>query len=268
MFSDLTPVSWAVSALCVILIGIAKAGFAGGIGVVATPLLSLVMTPTKAAAVLLPLLCGSDVVSIYFYRRLYCWRNLRELLPGAVAGILLGAVFLSFWAGDQETAERQLKAVIGWISLLFVLYQAARAWILKKIERYHPKGWHGWLFGSCSGFVSTLAHAGGPPITMYLLPQHLDRQVFVGTTVWFFTIINALKLVPYGFLGLFPKENLALSFALMPLVPLGVGMGVWLNRHTREHLFVPLVHGILFLTGIQLITGWNPIGLLMGFFRG
>jgi uncharacterized membrane protein YfcA len=253
--------TWLICGICVILIGIAKAGFAGGIGVVATPLLSLVMPPTKAAAILLPLLCGSDLVSIYFYRKDRCWKNLIALIPGSVLGIIIGSLFIYHWKGDQATAEKQLKILIGWLSLIFCFYQAGRTWILRGIEKYHPKGWHGWLFGSCSGFASTLAHAGGPPITMYLLPQHLDRQLFVGTTVWYFTLINALKLIPYGMLGLFPKENLTLSFALMPLVPLGVGLGVWLNRVTSEWLFNPLVYGILFLTGIQLISGWSPIDL-------
>jgi hypothetical protein len=222
------------------------------------------MSPARAAAILLPLLCGSDLVSIYFYRRIYCLKNLKELLPGAVAGIAIGSGFLYLWAADQVAAESALKALIGWISLLFVAYQITRTWLLARIEKYHPKGWHGWLFGSCSGFVSTLAHAGGPPVTMYLLPQHLDRQTFVGTTVWFFAVVNALKLVPYYFLGLFPKENLSMSFALMPLVPLGVALGFWLNRCTNEKWFNPIVYSILFVTGIQLLTGWNPIELLRG----
>lgn len=254
---DVSLMTWLSCAICVILIGIDKAGFGGGIGVVATPILSLVMSPTRAAAILLPLLCGSDIVSFYFYRDVYCAKNLKALLPGAVLGIVLGSFFIYHWQGDQVTAERELKMMVGWISLLFVAYQAGRAWLLKRIEKYHPKGWHGWLFGCCSGFTSTLAHAGGPPVTMYLLPQHMDRRLFVGTTVWLFALMNAIKLVPYVYLGLFPKENLTLSFALMPLVPLGVGLGVWLNRVTSEWLFKPLVYVILFITGIQLVTGLN-----------
>jgi len=258
---DVTPVIWLTCAICVILIGIDKAGFGGGIGIMATPLLSLVMPPTRSVAILLPLLCGSDIVSLYFYRRICSKRNLLALIPGAILGIGLGGVFIYHWMGDQTSAERELKAIVGWISLLFVAYQAGRAWLLKKIEKYHPKGWHGWLFGCCSGFTSTLAHAGGPPVTMYLLPQHLDRQLFVGTTVWLFAVINAIKLIPYFTLGLFPKENLALSFTLMPLVPVGVGLGVWLNRITSQWLFNSLVYGILFLTGVQLVTGWSPVDL-------
>ncbi len=258
---EVTSMMWLACSLCVILIGIDKAGFGGGIGMVATPLLSLVMPPTRAAAILLPLLCGSDIVSLYFYRRICSTKNLLALLPGAILGIILGTLFIMHWQGDQEAAERELKAMVGWLSLIFVAYQAGRTWLLKRIERYHPKRWHGWIFGSCSGFTSTLAHAGGPPVTMYLLPQHMDRQLFVGTTVWLFALMNALKLPPYYALGLFPKENLTLSFALMPLVPLGVGLGVWMNKVTSDRLFNRLVYGILLVTGIQLVTGWSLVDL-------
>lgn len=174
--------TWIVSGLCVILVGIAKAGFAGGIGVIATPLLSLVMSPTQAAAILLPLLCGCDVVSICFYRGVFSLRSLKELLPGSALGIALGALTIAYFQGKPEMAEKGLKMLIGWISILFVIYQVGRGWIQEELERYHPKGWHGWLFGGSAGFTSALAHAGGPPVAMYLLPQHLDRRLFVGTT--------------------------------------------------------------------------------------
>lgn len=251
--------TWIVSGLCVILVGIAKAGFAGGIGVIATPLLSLVMSPTQAAAILLPLLCGCDVVSICFYRGVFSLRSLKELLPGSALGIALGALTIAYFQGKPEMAEKGLKMLIGWISILFVIYQVGRGWIQEELERYHPKGWHGWLFGGSAGFTSALAHAGGPPVAMYLLPQHLDRRLFVGTTVWLFAAINAMKLVPYWWLGLFPEENLEMSFFLMPLVPVGVGLGVWMNRAMNEAVFGRIVYTLLFLTGIQLITGWNPV---------
>ncbi|MCG3197316.1 MAG: hypothetical protein GHCLOJNM_01801 [bacterium] len=256
--------TWIVSGLCVILVGIAKAGFAGGIGVIATPLLSLVMSPTQAAAILLPLLCGCDAVSIYFYRRVFAVRSLKELLPGSALGIALGALTIAYFQGKPEVAEKSLKMLIGWISILFVIYQVGRAWIQEELERYHPKGWHGWLLGGSAGFTSALAHAGGPPVAMYLLPQHLDRRLFVGTTVWLFAAINAMKLVPYWWLGLFPKENLEMSFFLMPLVPVGVGLGVWMNRAMNEMVFSRIVYTLLFLTGIQLITGWNPVAMVRG----
>ena len=264
--SDVSLMVWMVSGACVVLVGIAKAGFAGGIGVVAVPLLCLVMPPTKAAAMLLPLLVGCDVVSVYFYRRVFFLKGIRDLFPGAMAGIALGTLFLWYWSGEKETAERGLKILIGFISLFFVVYQASRSRIFKTLERYHPKPWHGPLFGSVAGFASTLAHAGGPPVTMFLLPQNMDRRVFVGTTVWLFALINASKLLPYYWLGLFSSENISMSLYLMPLVPIGVVAGVWMNQRINQEIFMKIVYTILFLTGLQLLTGWNPVAALASLF--
>jgi len=261
---DVSLMTWAVSGVCVVLVGIAKAGFAGGIGVIAVPLLCLVMAPSKAAAMLLPLLGGCDLVSIYFYRKTFSLRGLRDLDPGAALGISLGALFLWLWSGNKEATERGLKVMIGVISLFFVVYQVGKTWIFKNLERYHPKPWHGPLFGSAAGFASTLAHAGGPPVTMFLLPQHMDRRIFVGTTVWLFTLINATKLIPYYWLGLFSTENVSMSLYLMPLVPIGVVAGVWMNERIDQEIFIKIVYAILFLTGLQLLTGWNPVEAVWG----
>jgi uncharacterized membrane protein YfcA len=151
--------------------------------------------------------------------------------------------------------------------LFFVVYQVSRSRIFKTLERYHPKPWHGPLFGSVAGFASTLAHAGGPPVTMFLLPQNMDRRLFVGTTVWLFTLINATKLLPYYWLGLFSSENISMSLYLMPLVPVGVVAGVWMNRRIDQEIFMKIVYTILFLTGLQLLTGWNPVTGLANLFR-
>jgi uncharacterized membrane protein YfcA len=224
------------------------------------------MPPSKAAAMLLPLLVGCDVVSVCFYRKVFSLKGIRDLFPGAVAGIGLGTLFLWHWSGEKETAERGLKTLIGCISLFFVVYQVSRSRIFKTLERYHPKPWHGPLFGSVAGFASTLAHAGGPPVTMFLLPQNMDRRIFVGTTVWLFTLINATKLLPYYWLGLFSSENISMSLYLMPLVPVGVVAGVWMNRRIDQEIFMKIVYTILFLTGLQLLTGWNPVTGLANLF--
>jgi len=259
---DAAVLTFLAGAFCVVMIGIAKAGFAGGVGVLATPFFSLVVPPSRAAAILLPLLCGCDLVAIYYYRRTFSARRIRQLVPGAVLGIIAGTALLAYGVRDSRNAEQGLKLMIGSIALVFVLYQAGRSWISKRTEKYHPKGWHGWIFGGVAGMTSTLAHAGGPPIAIYLLPQHLDRRVFVGTTVWFFAIINYLKLIPYYSLGLFRVENLRLSLMLMPLVPVGVWCGVWMNRRIDQEIFTKIVYVILFFTGLQLVFGWNPISAL------
>ena len=46
-------------------------------------------------------------------------------------------------------------------------------------------------------------------------------QVYVGTSVIFFAITNAVKLVPYFALGQFDATNLTASAVLMPIAPAG-----------------------------------------------
>ena len=122
------------------------------------------------------------------------------------------------------------------------------------------------VLGGAAGFTSTLAHAGGPPATIYLLPQQLPRNIFVGTSVIFFFILNLVKLVPYGMLGLLRVGNISTILILAPLTFLGVQLGVWLNRRFSDKYFTYVIYVLLLLTGIELVTGVSVIHLL--FARG
>ena len=127
----------------------------------------------------------------------------------------------------------------------------------KAAERSTPKG----LFWSAfSGLTSTIAHAGGPPLSVYLLPQQLDKAVLVGTTVIFFAVINLVKLVPYAWLGLFDARNLATSLVLSPLAPVGIGLGVFLMRRTSERLFYRIAYALLLVVGVKL--AWDGIAAI------
>ena len=249
---------WLLAGLAVILIGISKAGFGGGIGVAATPLIALVLPVTEAVALLLPLLLVADLFAARHYLRTFDRANLRLLLPSAVVGIVLGSLFFDLFS-DQE---RVLKVGIGVIALLFVLFQTVRALLVKAFERRPPNRPLGIIFGAVAGFTSTVAHVGGPPIAMYLLPQRLPRRVFVGTNVWFFLLVNALKLVPYGILGLLAATNLMVIVILLPLIYLGIRLGLAMIRAVNERLFNLVIYLLLTLTAVQLLLGRSLIGLL------
>lgn len=249
---------WLVPSAAVMLIGVSKTGFGPGAGVLAVPLVALVMPAHKAVGILLPVLCACDLFSMYFYRRKWHRPALFSLLPGGVVGIGLGAVFLAL----GTTSEEVLKVGIGVIALLFVAFQSIRSWVTASIEAYRPKTWHGWLFGLAAGFTSTVAHAGGPPIVIYLLPQQLGRMLFVGTTVFFFATVNYVKLIPYAWLGLLSGGNLSVSLALMPLVPVGTCLGFWMNRHMTDRMFNVVVYILLFLMGLKYAFGVD-IGVVL-----
>ncbi|MGD8984251.1 MAG: sulfite exporter TauE/SafE family protein [Desulfobacteraceae bacterium] len=260
MMPDYPPAFWLCAVAAVMIFGIAKAGFGSGIGIVATPLLSLTIPVTDAVALLLPLLIITDVFSVNHYRMHFSRRSIKLLLPGALLGIAIGGLFFSSFRGN----ERILRFAIGVLALWFVLFQAFRAKILGVLEKRRPHATKGVLMGAISGFTSTLAHAGGPPVAMYLLPQKFPRDLFVGTTVIYFAVVNLVKLIPYHTLGLLRVGDLATIMILAPLTYVGVRLGIYLNRRFTDLWFNRLVYTILFLTGVQLVLGKNMIAMLFG----
>lgn len=249
--------TYIVAGLAVIIIGIAKAGFGGGVGIVAVPIMMLVIPPHDSLGVMLPILCACDWVALYHYRSLFHRQNVIWLLPGVVVGIAVGSLFLG------RIDEDNLKFWIGVMCLLFVVYQWGKGWLLKEMGDYHPVFWHGWTFGIGVGVTSTIAHAAGPVATMYLLPQNMGKCLFVGTTVILFTFVNILKLPSYFWLGMIDGSRLYMSALLLPLVPLGVFLGIWMNKHISEAWFNRVIYIILVLMGLNMVCGFDPVAWLL-----
>ena len=258
MLADHTTFFWVTAVLAVLFIGIAKGGFGGGVGVLATPLLSLTMPVAEAAALLLPILIVADILNVFRYWSVVDWKITRFLLPAGLAGIVLGSFFFNYMADN----ERLLKVMMGSIALGFVIFQLSRRLIFGRLEKQElPAGLRA-ILGVTAGFTSTVAHVGGPPITIYLLPMRLPRAVYVGTFLMFFFVVNLVKLIPYGILGLLEIGNLPLTLVLLPLVYLGSRLGNWMNKNVSEFYFQIILYTLLTLTGIQLILGQSFIALL------
>jgi uncharacterized membrane protein YfcA len=251
---------WFAAVVAVLLIGVAKAGFGGGVGVIATPLLSLTVSVAEAAALLLPILLVADVFTVYHYRQEVSVPHLRASLPSALIGIVAGSLMFAFFRDN----ERVLEIGVGAIALAFVLYQALRARLERSLEGRAPSMLWGMPLGALSGFTSTLAHVGGPPFVIFLLPHRLSRRLFVGTNGVFFFVVNLVKLVPYALLGLLTIGNLPTTLVLLPLAYLGVRLGRFLNARVSERAFASIVYLLLTLTAVQLLLGGNLLGLLFG----
>ncbi len=260
MFLDYPATFWVLATVSVVFVGIAKAGFGGGVGVVATPLIALTIPVFDAAAILLPLLIVCDVFAVAQYRRTFDRRSIQFLIPGAAVGISVGAGFFSYFASN----ERVLQVGLGVLASFFVLYQLVRGFLTEAIEKRHPHGAEGILMGALSGFTSTLAHAGGPPATIYLLPQKLPREIFVGTTVVFFAAVNQMKLIPYIGLDFLTVDHLGTIAVLAPLSYVGVRIGIFMNSRFTDVWFNRIVYSVLLVTGIQLILGKSWITLVFG----
>ncbi len=231
----------------VILFGIAKGGFGSGLGVMAVPIIAMVVSPVQAAAILLPILCIMDIVGLWAYRGKWLLPELKILMPGSLVGIVIGT--LSF----EYMSPSRLRLILGIVAIGFTLHH----WLqtsFKESTAQKPFGAVvGWGAATIGGFTSFIAHAGGPPITMYLLRRGINRTEFVATTVVFFAVVNYVKLLPYAWLGQFDASNLKTSLVLAPLAPLGIGMGVWLHNRVTDQLFFRIAYGMLFLVGLKLV---------------
>jgi uncharacterized membrane protein YfcA len=244
------PWFYAAAVPAVLITGISKGGFAGGLGVVAVPLMSLVVPPLEAAGILLPILMVMDLIGLWGYRRDFDRRNLRLMLPGALIGIVLGT------ATAHLVQDHQIRLLVGLIAVLFVLHR----WRGPEAAARRPGRLAGAFWGALSGFTSFVAHAGGPPFQVHMLPQRLDQRVYVATSVVFFWAVNLMKLARYAWLGQLAGRNLTTALVLMPLAPIGMLAGMWLLPRIRPDLGYRICYGLVQLVGARLIwdgsSGW------------
>jgi uncharacterized membrane protein YfcA len=241
------PWFYAVAIPAVLLFGISKGGFGGGLGVAAVPLLSLVISPVQAAAILLPILCVMDIVAVWKFRGLWNWPELRVLVPASMAGIVVGALLFGYMSAAI------VKLIVGAVAVAFTLYYWGNKRRADTVAQRDCPQSLGWLGGSVAGFTSFVAHAGGPPVSMYLLRRPLDRTGFAATAIAFFAVVNYVKLVPYAWLGQLSTDNLATSAALVVLAPVGVLTGAWLHKRVSDQFFFALVYLLLLVVGAKLI---------------
>ena len=241
--TDLT--FWAVAVIAVTCTGLAKGGFSG-IGMAATPFLALVVPPLQAAAIMLPILIMQDLISLWAFRREWDSWNLKVLLIGAIIGICVA------WALAAYVSDAWVKLLIGVITFVFVLNR----WLglaNKAAEAIRPSAASGVFWGVLSGFTSTLAHAGAPPMNVHLLPQKLPKMVFIGTVTIYFAAVNAIKVVPFFFLGEFTLSALTIALALMPLAIATNLAGIWVVKRIPEELFYKIAYVLMFLVSLELI---------------
>lgn len=246
------PAFYLVAALAVTLLGLSKGGFSG-VGLIATPLLSLVMPPLQALGIMLPILLAQDVLSVWAFRRTWSGRNLAIMIPGQAVGMGLA------WLAAAHVNDAYVRLAIGIISLAFALNH----WLGPRMSELgrRPSTASGVFWGGVSGFTSFLATSGSPPFQIYILPQRLDKETLVGTSNIFFAIGNAMKIVPFFFLGQLSPTNMAISSALLPLAVLTNLAGVWLVRRTPNELFYRIAYVLVFLVSLELIRN-GVVGIL------
>ncbi len=266
---------WFIVFLAVFLIGVTKSGFGSGVGLMVVPMTAIAMghVPGRgseaALGLLLPLLVAGDLIAVWQYSHLFFARTvaadgsqahdsqaravIRKLLPGTIVGVVLGTLLLVLLHSNANLVGALIRIEIGCESILLV---AIHWWRLYRGVQQHlmPEPWRSGLTGGFAAVSSTLAHAAGPIIAMYLLPLQLDRQLFVGTCAVYFFILNTAKLPAYYASGQFAHASILFTARLLPLVVVGAVFGRWLNKRINDMLFTKIVYIVTFALGCYILA--------------
>jgi len=245
MMADLGFAGWAVLALCAVMVGISKTGVPG-FGILVVPLMALVLPARGSTGVALGILILADLFAAGYYRRHAQFAHIVRLLPVAFAGIVAG------YFGLKMITDAQLKPIIGIIVLAML---AVNWWRTRSdADAAIPDKW---LFAAVMGFLAgvttMMANAAGPVMIVYLLAMRLPKTEFVGTSAWFFFIVNWLK-VPFSLhLGLVTVESVKLDLLTLPFILVGVLLGIFILRRMPQKVFDVVVQVLTAAAAIKLL---------------
>ncbi|WP_137111289.1 sulfite exporter TauE/SafE family protein [Rhodobacter sp. SY28-1] len=235
---------WVAAVAAAAMVGMGKGGIPI-VGMLAVPVMALVMNPVVAAGMLLPVFVVSDMFGLYAYRHEFDRRVLGIVVPAAIVGVGVG------WATASIVSEAAVTLLVGVIGLAFALNLVLRRPVGGEPKRAEVAP--GMFWGGVAGFTSFVSHAGAPPYQVYTLPLGMPKAVFAGTSTIAFAIINAVKLVPYYALGQLNLGNLKVAAVLSIPAVIAVFAGVRMVRRMPEKLFYRLVTWALFLISLKLI---------------
>jgi uncharacterized protein len=238
------------------VVGIAVVGFAAfmaglsrtgipGLGLLCVPLVALVMPALPSMGLLLVLFVTADLMSIFYLRRSVSWARLLRVLPWTLVGVGIG--FLAMRAIGQKSFNPIVGGMI--IAVVGLDFLRRKAGIEFRLESR--------IFAACmgvlAGIFTMMANAAGPIMTVYLLSMRMPKENFVGTSAYFYFIVNCVKVPLSVFLGIITTESLRLDLMVAPLVALGCVAGVFVVRRVPERHFSAIMQGLAALGGIKLL---------------
>ncbi len=248
----LTWWQWAILGISAFLVGLSKTGITG-IGILAVALAAGVLPARESVGAMLIILIAGDIFAVAFYRRSADWGHLWRLFPWAAIGVVLGALTLWLVKVDNDTIRRW----IGVILIVLIVADLIRRWRLKGGEGSLPgilkQRWAASLTGVAAGITTMIANAAGPIMTIYLLAANLPKYIFLGTSAWYFLVMNLFK-VPFSMgLKMITFESAGISLRLLPLVVAGAFTGRWIVKYIDEQRFVQIVLILTLIASIKLL---------------
>lgn len=245
-----TLVLIATVALAVLLYGFSKTAMPVA-GVLAGPLLAAALTPAVASGFVVPLLIVGDVIALALYRQHADWRLIRRLIPGVLVGFLVTVLLFRFV--DASTLGR----ILGVLILISVVLEVWRLRAEKGPSVEHPEMENKLaiaFFGTLAGMTTMGANAGGAAMTLYLVKMRVSMLAFMGTSTWFFAILNLIKVPFVVGLGLLNWHTLLTSMWFLPALLAGAGLGIVTFRRLDPSTFVNTALALSAVAAVWLIV--------------
>jgi uncharacterized membrane protein YfcA len=241
-----TPYDWTLLFVCALLTGMSKTGIQG-ITLLAIPLMAVNFGAKPSTGLILPMLCFSDLTAVFYYRRTAEWRYVFKLLPAAIAGFFVAIAIDKLIPASQF---RLLMAICIFSGLAIMLRTEKKG----ADNKWAATRWYAPLFGLMGGFTTMIGNAAGPVLSVYLLSVRLPKYSFVGTSAWFFLVVNYLKLP----LQLFVWNNislttLALNALTIPFMLAGAAAGVYFVRKVTEKSYRTFIILVTILSTLMLL---------------
>lgn len=229
-----------------LLVGFAKTGLPGA-GILAVVLMAEVAPENTKLSVgaILPLLILGDLVAIVYYRRHADWRRLLELCPFVVAGMVPAYAVLRYVSDDV------LRVAIGILILVLLLLH-----VLRQRYGFRQLAEHRWftaITGMLAGFATTVSNAAGPVMGIYLVGRHMDKHQFLGTSAWFFFLVNVSKIPGYAALDMLTADSFRFDLLLAPLVGVGAVLGIAILKRMPQAVFDALVLVLAAVAAVRMI---------------
>ncbi|MBL8828970.1 MAG: sulfite exporter TauE/SafE family protein [Planctomycetaceae bacterium] len=244
---ELTPGEWTLALLAALGVGVSKSGFAG-VGLFHVVVFAHLFGARSSTGIILPMLLVGDISALVAFRQHARWELVRRILPPALVGILIG------WLAMHRIDDAHFRPVIGGIILLLAVLQIARMWRPNWFTHVPHATWFAWTLGLTAGVTTMLANAAGPIMALYLLAIGLPKFEFVGTSAWFFFIINAIKVPLSTELGLIDFDTLRFNLLLAPVIVCGLLGGRWLVHRVPQKLFDSLLLIFASVAAVRLIA--------------
>ncbi len=240
---ELNLYGWVVVALCAVMVGISKTGLPG-MGILFVPLMAMVIPAKQSTGMVLGILILADVFAVSYYHKAAMWRHIIRLIPATLVGIVAG------YFAMKVISDAQLKPIIG---VIVVVMLAVNWWRNRAGEDVPTQWWFAEVMGFFAGATTMMANAAGPVMIVYLLAMRLPKVEFVGTSAWFFFIVNWLK-VPFSVnLGLINVASIKLGFIMLPFIIIGAVLGIVALKKMPQKVFEITIQVLALAAGIKLL---------------